>query len=85
VACLGVSWYLTSSLALLSSALRPSSRHDRPLFVIPSQMEQAKLEESQEFPPITVLEPAVPPDRPSKPKVKLNLLLGTVVGLFGGG
>ncbi|MBI3329076.1 MAG: hypothetical protein HYZ81_20520 [Nitrospinae bacterium] len=52
--------------------------------LLTTQVEQAKLDEARELPTLTVLEPAVPPQRPSKPKVKQNILLGMVVGLFGG-
>lgn len=52
--------------------------------LLTTQLEQTKLEEARELPTITVLEPAVVPERRSKPQVKQNLLLGAVVGLFGG-
>jgi len=52
--------------------------------LLTTQVEQAKLDEARELPTITVLEPAVPPQRPIKPKAQQNILLGGVVGLFGG-
>ena len=52
--------------------------------LLTTQLERVKLDEARELPTITVLEPAVVPGSPSQPRVKLNLLLGVVAGLFGG-
>jgi len=48
------------------------------------EYESVKLEESKEIPPFSVVDQAVPPKFKSKPKVKLNTLIGFVLGLFSG-
>lgn len=48
------------------------------------EYESTKLEESKEIPPFSVVDQAVPPKFKSKPKVKLNTMIGLVLGLFSG-
>jgi len=48
------------------------------------EYETVKLEESKEIPPFSVVDEAVVPIAPSKPKVKLNTMIGLVLGLFSG-
>ena len=50
--------------------------------MLTTQLEQAKLDETKDMPTINVLDWAKPPERPIKPKLKLNVLLGFVVSLF---
>jgi len=50
--------------------------------MLTTQIEQAKLDEAKDLPTINVLDWAAPPDRPIKPKLKLNIILGFVVALF---
>jgi tyrosine-protein kinase Etk/Wzc len=50
--------------------------------LLTTQLEQAKLDEAKDMPTINVLEWSVPPDRPVKPKVALNIVLSVVVSLF---
>jgi capsular exopolysaccharide synthesis family protein len=48
------------------------------------QYEQARLSEVARANSVTIIEPAVLPYAPSKPRTRLNLMLGTLVGLVGG-
>ncbi|MBW2037389.1 MAG: hypothetical protein JRI41_07920 [Deltaproteobacteria bacterium] len=50
--------------------------------MLTTQLEQAKLDEARDMPTINVLDRAHPPERPIKPRLKLNILLGAVVALF---
>jgi tyrosine-protein kinase Etk/Wzc len=50
--------------------------------LLTTQLEQAKLDEAKDMPTINVLEWAVPPDRPVKPRIALNIVLSVVVSLF---
>jgi uncharacterized protein involved in exopolysaccharide biosynthesis len=50
--------------------------------MLTAQLEQARLEETKDMPTINVLDWARPPERPVKPKLKLNVILGFVVSLF---
>jgi uncharacterized protein involved in exopolysaccharide biosynthesis len=50
--------------------------------MLTTQLEQAKLDEARDMPTINVLDWAEPPERPIKPKLKLNILLSAVVSLF---
>ncbi|TAL22174.1 MAG: hypothetical protein EPN94_11620, partial [Nitrospirae bacterium] len=50
--------------------------------LLTSQLEQAKLDEAKNIPTINTLEWAYPPERPVKPKVAMNVILGFVVSLF---
>jgi len=49
--------------------------------------ETARIEEVNDTPVITVVDPAVPPSRRSKPRrgliISLGLVLGAVIGVFG--
>jgi capsular exopolysaccharide synthesis family protein len=48
------------------------------------QYEEARVGEVLRSKAITVVEPATPPEKPSKPDVKMNLLIGLAVGIIGG-
>jgi non-specific protein-tyrosine kinase len=48
------------------------------------QYEQARLKEAVRDKLISVVEPAIPPDKPSKPRTLLNIALGFIVSLVGG-
>lgn len=48
------------------------------------EYESVKLEESKEIPPFSVVDGAAVPEKPSKPKIKLNTLIGLVLGIFSG-
>jgi uncharacterized protein involved in exopolysaccharide biosynthesis len=50
--------------------------------MLTTQLEQAKLDETKDMPTINVLEWAVPPEFPIKPKLKLNIVLSLVVSFF---
>ncbi len=47
-----------------------------------SQYEQAKLEEARDTPTVQVLDPAIPAEQKSKPKIKLNMMIAGVLALF---
>ena len=47
-----------------------------------TQLEQAKLDEAKDMPTINVLDWAEPPEKPIKPRIKLNLILSLLVSLF---
>ena len=46
--------------------------------------EEARLADLARASSISIVEPAIPPDTPSEPRVALNIMLGAVVGLMGG-
>jgi len=48
------------------------------------QYEQARVSEAARANSVTIIEPAVLPYAPSKPRTKLNLMLGTLIGVIGG-
>ena len=48
------------------------------------EYEAAKLEESKEIPPFSVVDYALVPERPSTPKKKRNMLIGLMLGLVSG-
>ncbi|NQT30042.1 MAG: hypothetical protein HQ596_05685 [Candidatus Saganbacteria bacterium] len=48
------------------------------------EYEAVKLEESKEIPPFSIIDMAVAPQKPVKPRVKLNLLIGLFLGFFSG-
>ena len=52
--------------------------------MLTTQLEQAKLDETKDMPTINILDWARPPEKPVKPKILLNLVLGAVVSLFMG-
>ncbi len=52
--------------------------------MILEQYEQARIREAMLANPVSVVEPAVVPRSPAKPRKKLNLALGFMVGLVGG-
>jgi uncharacterized protein involved in exopolysaccharide biosynthesis len=49
-----------------------------------SQYEQAKLAEARDTPTVQVLDPAIPAERKSKPKISLNLLIAGMLSLLMG-
>jgi non-specific protein-tyrosine kinase len=49
-----------------------------------SQYDKARVDEAMRANSISIVEPAVVPEAPSKPNIKLNLALGVLVGLMGG-
>ncbi len=48
------------------------------------EYEQVKLDESKEIPPFSVIDRAVKPEFRSRPKTKLNLMVGFSIGLLAG-
>ncbi len=48
------------------------------------QYEEARVAEAMRASSITVVEPAIEPEVPSRPRKKLNIMLGALVGLAGG-
>ncbi len=50
--------------------------------MLTTQLEQARLEEAKDIPTINYLEWAGPPEKPVKPRIKMNIILGFIVSLF---
>jgi uncharacterized protein involved in exopolysaccharide biosynthesis len=48
------------------------------------ESESVKLEESKEIPPFSIVDKAVVPEKPIKPRIKLNTLIGLILGGFSG-
>jgi uncharacterized protein involved in exopolysaccharide biosynthesis len=48
------------------------------------EYEQVKLDESKEIPPFSVIDRAVKPEFRSRPKTKLNMMVGFTIGLLAG-
>jgi uncharacterized protein involved in exopolysaccharide biosynthesis len=46
------------------------------------EFESVKLEESKEIPPFSIVDEAVAPEKPSRPRKKLNTVIGFVLGSF---
>lgn len=58
--------------------------HETVYTLLTSQYEQAKLAEARDTPTVTVLDPAIPAERKSRPKVRQNMMLaGTLALVFG--
>ena len=49
-----------------------------------SQYEQAKLTEARDTPTVQILDPAIPAERKSRPKILLNVLIAGILSLFVG-
>ena len=49
-----------------------------------SQYDKARVDEAMRANSIGIVEPAIVPEAPSKPNLKLNVALGALVGLMGG-
>jgi tyrosine-protein kinase Etk/Wzc len=49
--------------------------------LLTAQYEQARLAEARDTPTVQVLDPAVPADEPSRPKIGLNVLIAGLLGL----
>jgi len=45
-------------------------------------LEQARLEEAKDIPTINTLEWATPPEKPVKPRMKMNIILGFIIAFF---
>jgi tyrosine-protein kinase Etk/Wzc len=50
--------------------------------MLTTQLEQARLDEAKDIPTINTLEWAAPPERPVKPRIILNAVLGFIVAMF---
>ena len=48
------------------------------------EYETTLLEESKEVTPFSIVDPAEVPERPFKPRVKLNTIIGALLGVFAG-
>lgn len=48
------------------------------------EYESVRLEESKEIPPFSIVDRAAVPESKSKPKIKMNTMIGLVMGMFGG-
>jgi uncharacterized protein involved in exopolysaccharide biosynthesis len=52
--------------------------------LLTQQVEQARIAEAKDIPVVQVLDRAVPAERPSRPRLGLNIAIASVVGLFFG-
>ncbi len=52
--------------------------------LLTSQLEQAKLAEARDTPTVQVLDPAIPAEKKSKPRIGLNMMIAGVLALFVG-
>jgi len=52
--------------------------------LLTSQYEQAKLAEARDTPTVQVLDPAVPAEKKSKPRIRLNVMIAGILALFVG-
>ena len=52
--------------------------------LLTSQLEQAKLAEARDTPTVQVLDPAIPAEKKSKPRILLNTIIAGVLALFVG-
>ena len=52
--------------------------------LLTQQLEQAKIAEARDMPTVQALDTAVPADRKSKPKIKLNMAVAGITSLFAG-
>lgn len=52
--------------------------------MLKKELESTKLDASKELPPFSVIDKALKPKGPSKPKTKQNMMIGFVLGLFSG-
>jgi tyrosine-protein kinase Etk/Wzc len=70
-------------LALQYARLMRALKVQETLFaLLTSQLEQAKLAEARDTPTVQVLDPAVPADKKSKPRIALNMVIAGVLSLF---
>ncbi len=56
--------------------------HETLYALLISQYEQAKLTEARDTPTVQVLDPAVPAERKSRPKISLNMLIAGILSLL---
>jgi capsule polysaccharide export protein KpsE/RkpR len=56
--------------------------HETLYALLVSQFEQAKLAEARDTPTVQVLDPAIPAERKSRPKILLNVLIAGILSLF---
>ncbi len=56
--------------------------HETLYALLVSQYEQAKLAEARDTPTVQVLDPAIPAERKSRPKVLLNVLIASILSLL---
>lgn len=66
----------------LSKLMRDVKVQETLYTMLLSQYEQARIDETKELAPISVLDPAVPPSKKSKPSTVLNLLIAGVSSIF---
>ncbi len=70
-------------LALQYARLMRHLKVQETLFsLLTSQLEQAKLAEARDTPTVQVLDSAVPAEKKSKPKIRLNMMMAGVLSLF---
>jgi non-specific protein-tyrosine kinase len=73
-----------NDIAAIQSAKEKLDLEQQMYASILDQYEQARLNQSQRANSISVVDPAIPPSKPSKPNKILNIGLGLMVGMMGG-
>lgn len=68
----------------LARRTRDTKTHETVVAMLTQQLEQAKIAEAKDLPVFHVLDPAIPAVRPSKPSLRLNLLIAGVGSLLVG-
>jgi capsular exopolysaccharide synthesis family protein len=68
----------------ITAASRSIALKEETYATLLDQYERARVKEAMQANTVFVVEPAVPPPSPSKPRKKLNVALGCMVGLSGG-
>jgi tyrosine-protein kinase Etk/Wzc len=66
----------------LARVTRDVKVHETLYTLLIQQLEQAKIAEARNIPMVQVLDQAVPADRKSKPKIKLNMAIAGITGFF---
>jgi len=66
----------------LAKLTREVKEHETLVALLTQQLEQAKIAEARDLPVVQVLDRAVPAERPSRPRLGLNLMIAGVAGLL---
>ena len=68
----------------LARLIREAKVQETLFSLLSQQVEQVRIAEARDLPVVQVLDPAVPAERPSGPRLRLNLAVAGVVGLVAG-
>jgi uncharacterized protein involved in exopolysaccharide biosynthesis len=67
----------------LARLTREVKVQDTLVALLTQQVEQARLNEARDLPVVQVLDQAVPAERPSKPRLRLNVAIAGLSSFFG--